>query len=73
MLEEKIDRQTEIVPLMDINTIILKSQLLNSVTRIDASLPRTYLKPQNFRWIKIFSVEFYKVMPVANIFLSYWS
>ena len=31
------------------------------------------LKPQNFTWITIFTVKFYKVMPIANIFSSYWS
>ena len=34
---------------------------------------RTHLKPQNFARITIFTVKFYKVMPVANIFSFYWS
>ena len=29
---------------------------------------RTHLKPQNFTWITTVTVEFYKVMPKANIF-----
>ena len=34
---------------------------------------RAHLKPQNFTWITILKVKFYKVMPIANIFSSYWS
>ena len=34
---------------------------------------RTHLKPQNFTWITIFTVKFYKVMPIANLFSSYRS
>ena len=33
---------------------------------------RTHLKPKKFTWITIFTVKCYKVMPIANIFLSYW-
>ena len=31
------------------------------------------LKPQNFTWITISSVKFSRMIPVANIFSSYWS
>ena len=45
---------------------------LHELTPVD-QYARTHLEPQNFTWITIFTVKFYKVMPMANIFSSYWS
>ena len=59
-------------------TLIPPSSNLNCWSQLHELIPvyqyaRAHLKPQNFTWITIFTVKFYKVMPIANIFSSYWS
>ena len=59
-------------------TLIPPSSNLNCWAQLHELIPdyqyaRTHLKPQNFTWITIFIMKFYNVMPIANIFSSYWS
>ena len=59
-------------------TLIPPSSNLNFWAQLHELIPvyqyaRTHLKAQNFTWITIFTVKFYKVIPIANIFSSYWS
>ena len=59
-------------------TLISPSSNLNCWAQLhelilDYQFARTHLKPQNFTWITILTLKFYKVMPIANIFSSYWS
>ena len=70
ILEEN-DRQKWLLPL-NINTTINCWVQLHELTSL-CQYDRTYLKLQNFAWITIFTMKFYKVMPRANIFSSYCS
>ena len=58
--------------------LIPPSSNLNCWAQLHELIPvyryaRPHLKPQNFTRVTIFTVKFYKAMPIANIFSSYWS
>ena len=58
-------------------TLTPPSSNLNCWAQLHELIPvyqyaKPHLKPQNFIWITIFTVKFYKVMSIANIFSSYW-
>lgn len=59
------ERQTIILPSQNLNCWVQ----LHEVIRV-CQYARTNLKPQNFTWITIFTLEFFQVISVANTFSS---
>ena len=59
---------------MKINITISKSKLTSSIAWINLNFPICYniSKPQKLTWVTI-STELYQLMPIVDIFSSYWS